>query len=333
MKRFELRDSDFNDFIVPIEDKENIVSDNENVKRIKFATPKGDIQFKEESLSDKMFILYGQYQMQEDVNISGKGEDHLLEIQVNLSDRDISYMDKARREGLAPASSANIKYLSQEDNAAKILFQKDTVYNTFDIHLPTSFLYPYAGASKSLDVFLDKMEKGISSSLTEKTITINPSIYNTIQDIKNCVYIGMTRRIFLEAKTYELIALLYEQSENHTQPAMSLSNVDKEKIHMAAHLIRENIETPLTIIELSRLVFMNQTKLKSGFKFLYNTTVFGYLQEVRMHQAKKYLLDSNLPVQEIGTRVGYQNISNFSNAFKKIHGYAPSSMRLHTLKP
>lgn len=329
MKRFEISDSDFGDFIVPMDEKSP--NEEEHVQKVRFATPKGNIHFKEESLPGDMSILYGHYQMQEDVNISGKGEGALLEIQVNLSDKGISYLDSSKREGVAQAGSANIQFLSQDDNAAKILFQKDTVYNTFDIHLPASFLYPYAGACKNMDIFLEKIQRGVSSALTEKTIPIDPAIYNVIKDTKDCGYTGLTRRIFLEAKTYELIALIYEKSENMEHGDLLLSAADKEKIHMAAQLIRENLETPLTILELARMVFINQTKLKSGFKLLYNTTVFGYLQDIRMHQARKYLLDTNLPIQDIGLRVGYQNISNFSNAFKKIYGYSPIAMRNHAV--
>ncbi len=330
--RFELKDSDFNDFIAPFDDKSENAIVGKEVKKLKIAMPKGDIHFKEEMLPDEMSILEGRYQMQEDVNISGKGEGHLLEIQFNLSDKDISYLDKSDREGIAPANSANIKFLSADENAAKILFQKDVTYNTFDIHLPASFLDRYAGASKLLDNFLEKKYSDESSSLTQNKISISPNIYNVIKDVKGCSYEGLTRRIYLESKTYELIALLYEKAENQKDETFLLSPADKEKIHMAAFLIRENLETPLTILELSRLVGINQTKLKSGFRTLYNTTVFGYMQEFRMHQAKKYLLDTNLPIQEIGILLGYQNISNFSNAFKKIHGYSPVSMRSNTAK-
>lgn len=200
-----------------------------------------------------------------------------------------------------------------------IFFFKDISYHTFDIHLPLSLLDQYAGESKILDRFLSKIHRGISSKLTPNTIGISPAIYNSIQDIKACTYEGLTRKIYLESKAYELIALLYEDTKKQYSP-QKLSPYDEESIHLAASIIRESLEEPLTIPQLARLAGINQTKLKSGFKVVFGNTVFGYLQDIRMHQAKRYLLDTQFSVQEIGIRLGYQNTSNFSNAFKKHWG-------------
>ncbi|MGO1597097.1 MAG: helix-turn-helix transcriptional regulator [Sphingobacterium sp.] len=321
----EIAGSDFSDIISSIGGVEK-AHDQNVVNQMKLTTPKGHIDFKEENLRSHLFILETDYLMQEDVEIFGKGDADLLEIQFNLSDKDIFYQSKSKAEHLTPARSGNISFLSREENQANILFQKNTHYKTFDIHLPLSILDQYAGESKMLDRFLSQIHQGISSKLTTNTIGISPAIYNSIQDIKACTYEGLTRRIYIEAKAYELIALLYEDTRRQQAP-QNLSSDDRENIYLAASIIRDNLEEPFTIPQLARLAGTNQTKLKAGFQAVFGNTVFGYLQDIRMHEAKRYLLDTQLSIQEIGIRLGYQNTSNFSNAFKRIVGCSPMKLR------
>lgn len=316
--------ADFSDFITT-SDEIGISFVGQEVSQIKMSTPKCNIYYKTEDIQEDLFIVESLYQMQDDVSINGKGESALLEIQFNLSEKDIFYKDKFDNDHLAPARSGNIMFLSEEDNEADILFQKNVRYGTFDIHLPLTALNHFWGESKLMDSFIKQINENISGPLFQNTNIINSRIYSVIQEIKSCVFEGLSRKIYLQSKTFELIALLYEGTEK--RQGFELSNKDKERLHEAASIIRDNIETPYSIIELAHKVGINQTKLKTGFKSLFGNTVFGYLQDIRMDQAKRYLLDTQLSVHEIGVRVGYQNTSNFSTAFKNTHGYTPSKLR------
>ncbi|RAV27733.1 helix-turn-helix transcriptional regulator [Sinomicrobium soli] len=321
---FRIHSSDFSDFIAAGPD--GLTATDKNASSIRLQTPKGDIRYRELLPVRYVSILQGSYHMEEDVIISGEGTTALLEIQLNLSGTGIAYRDKLKKIHTAPAMTGNIAYLSADENQAEIFFNRNTAYQTFDIHLPLSFLEKYAGISPKLDGFIRDIFRGHSSKLSENPIGINPGIYNAVQDIKNCTFDGLTRKIFLEAKVYELLALLYESAESK-KTGVKLHASDLERIHHAAFLIRENLECPLTIIALSRTVGMNQTKLKHLFKQVFGKTLFGYLQEIRMHQARKYLLGTSLTIQEVSLKVGYQNASNFSIAFKNVYGYSPGQLR------
>ncbi|ANI90549.1 hypothetical protein A9P82_01710 [Arachidicoccus ginsenosidimutans] len=315
---------DFNHF-VSVAGKQN-ADNNSDINSMKVITPKGDAHFRKQTLDSNLFILEADYLMNGDVTILGKGTSPLLEIQCNLSAMPIVYHDDANVEHTVATMSSNIAFLPAEQNEAKIHLSENVNYNTFDIHLPLSMLDGYAGESGIMDNFLAKIHKNISGKLSPSDIGISADIFNVIQDIKSCTYEGLVRRIYFESKTYELIALLYNNAENKKEDYM-LNAVDKDKIHWAASLIKANLDRPCTIIELAHQVGINQTKLKAGFKILFDNTVFGYMQDLRMHQAKKYLMDTNMSIQEIGMNLGYQNTSNFSIAFKKTHGISPMKAR------
>jgi AraC-like DNA-binding protein len=69
----------------------------------------------------------------------------------------------------------------------------------------------------------------------------------------------------------------------------------------------------------------NATKLKKGFKILYNTTINQYLRNERLNRAKILLAEENLSIKEISEEVGYSNKSIFSKRFKEKFGVLPST--------
>lgn len=62
-----------------------------------------------------------------------------------------------------------------------------------------------------------------------------------------------------------------------------------------------------------------------------NTSFQEVLDEVRYGLAKEYLLESQLPLQEIATLLGYGDPGNFTHAFKRWAGQAPRDFRLERL--
>jgi AraC-like DNA-binding protein len=323
---YTIKSSDFEDFqsLDTRDANKRVVYDSE--KLFTFNTPKGNISYQEEIVRDNLSIVSGGYELDEDLTIHGRGDSSLLELHFNLSAYDILYTGKTRTTDTVKSMSGNLTFLAADDNKAIIGFKKDSSYNTFDVHLPVHILVHYAGESKTVDSFLNKVGKGISTKFAIDEINVSAKIYSAIQEIKTCTYENLSRRIYLEAKILEILAAFFNGAEMQ-EPTGSLSPGDIERIEYAGQLIRENIANPLTIIDLSRKVGINQTKLKNGFKVVFGDTVFGYLQSIRMHNAKRYLLDTDLTLQEITRLSGYSSLSNFSIAFKRVLGYSPTKLR------
>lgn len=69
----------------------------------------------------------------------------------------------------------------------------------------------------------------------------------------------------------------------------------------------------------------NDYKLKIGFRQVFGTTVFGYLRNQRMEQARQLLLEKQMNVSEVAQTVGYTSFSRFSTAFKHYFGITPKA--------
>jgi len=79
--------------------------------------------------------------------------------------------------------------------------------------------------------------------------------------------------------------------------------------------------------ELARRVGINEKKLTELFRQQFGLTVFEYVVELRLENARRELADSGLQIQLIADHAGYRNASDFSRAFRRHYGIAPRQYR------
>jgi AraC-like DNA-binding protein len=139
---------------------------------------------------------------------------------------------------------------------------------------------------------------------------------------------GVSRSLFLEAKGLELVAVMMDELALASDALSPLTVRDVEALQRARRLLLEHMASPPGLPALARAVALNEFKLKAGFRTLFGASVFGYLRVQRMERARRLLLaQRELSVIEIAARVGYQNPSKFSAAFRKHFGLPPSALR------
>ena len=130
--------------------------------------------------------------------------------------------------------------------------------------------------------------------------------------------------LFYRYKTEELIYHLFSQllhRENAKQLAINKDDIMKlNNVHAA--IIKDTSEPP-KIDELTKKAGMSKTKMKQLFKQIYGDSIYNYYLNARMEDAAYLLKHANLPVSEVGFRVGYTNLSHFSRMFRKHYGKNP----------
>ncbi|MBF1001042.1 MAG: response regulator [Lachnospiraceae bacterium] len=79
----------------------------------------------------------------------------------------------------------------------------------------------------------------------------------------------------------------------------------------------------ITLDDMSAMLEMNPDYLSDLFKKETNKNFSAYITEIRMHHAKKLLVESNETIASIAERVGYSDPKYFSQLFKKTIGVKP----------
>lgn len=109
----------------------------------------------------------------------------------------------------------------------------------------------------------------------------------------------------------------------HRFAAVSEADI-KKMIQVEAILANAVGEAPPPIPELARIGTMSETKLKNLFKKIYGYSLYEYYQKNRMLKAKQLIAARKYSVKEVGSRLGFKNLSNFTIAFKKQFNKLPS---------
>ena len=154
---------------------------------------------------------------------------------------------------------------------------------------------------------------------------ITPSMAVVLSQILSSNIHESMKALYLKGKVYELLSLYFNNNEDTDieQCPFLIDEDNVRKIRLAKEIILKNMSEPPSLQELSEEIGLSLNKLKEGFKQLYGDTVFGYLLDHKMEEARRMLASTNYNVNEVGLRIGYSTSSHFIAAFKKKYGTTP----------
>lgn len=222
----------------------------------------------------------------------------------------------------------NLSYVPFVNNTATFLANKS--YTAFDVHFELPYLEAMANYFPSLDNFLDKVVNNQPAKISTRDRFLSPVMIEIVNAVLRCPFSNGAAGRFIESKIMELLLYALEDlSGNDPLVPIKLSAQDIECLHEAKRLITEDFQNKMSLIELSRKVYLNDFKLKKGFKYLFGTTVFEHMNNERMKQAKEMVLDKQFSFLYISVALGYQSESSFNKAFKKYYGVTPGYVRKH----
>lgn len=91
--------------------------------------------------------------------------------------------------------------------------------------------------------------------------------------------------------------------------------------------VETHLHQPIALADLAATAGLSSFHFLRSFKGSLGSTPARYVLERRMERARYLLKVSNLPVSEIGIGVGFEDVSHFSRAFRRVVGVAPSVFR------
>jgi AraC-like DNA-binding protein/mannose-6-phosphate isomerase-like protein (cupin superfamily) len=315
-----LRDA-YHDFCIPSYKMENESGSVEllrkNIPYIKLCL--WNICFKEDMsinwtwTDDRFAILYllkGHLRMKIGTTefILNEKEGKLLIIPANLS-------TILEFEASTKYSIISCKVAPEYIHGADLIFIEDTLYcHNNDEH----YIYScHSNYSSEVDKIITELEKALYPM---REIKIS-------KEIDWDIYIKFFRsnNLHISSKILELIILMLRPS-----PAISpanLENIEESKIKEAREILLGNLQAAPTISQLAQKVYLNEKKLKLGFKKMFNHTINQYLSEQRLLKAQQLLLSTNKSIDEIALECGYNYTSYMIKVFRKKLGLTPGQYR------
>lgn len=162
------------------------------------------------------------------------------------------------------------------------------------------------------------------------TAISTPNMAVVLSQILNTTIHPSMQALYLKGKVYELLSLYFNKNEdaNSAQCPFLADEDNVRKIRQAKDLLLSNMAEPPSLKTLSEEIELSLSKLKEGFKQLYGDTVYGYLLNHKMEEARRMLDSGKYNVNEVGLKIGYSTASHFIAAFKKKYGTTPKKYLL-----
>jgi len=224
-------------------------------------------------------------------------------------------------------SNKSSAVLANEMNATSSL-KKGNV-KSINIILKKEFLEENLEEGSFKDFVFNSLDKGICNTLLSSKKT-NHHIQLLLNEIATSPFESKMDKLFIQSKVLEIIYnefnILQSSNKNISNTKVKFDQYDIEAIKKAKDILIQNMQNPPSILELARLVKLNDFKLKLGFKRVYGTTPYGLLMEYRLDLSKKLLLDSDMNINEISELIGYRFHQSFSAAFVKRFGVRPKDI-------
>ena len=117
----------------------------------------------------------------------------------------------------------------------------------------------------------------------------------------------------------------YGVTRHLQKTSKALSHV--RAIEGPVNYIREHYHRNICIEELAELAHLSVSALERRFKKHLAKTPNQFINEIRLENARKLLVETRLPISQIAYQCGFSEPSYFSKQFRRLFGEIPSQMR------
>ena len=173
---------------------------------------------------------------------------------------------------------------------------------------------------RAIKELLTSSDKGIVFSDDDKKIVIPMLLslaekkgFDTVLDFMNILHIlskSVNKRLLC--------------SPNFTQNHYEIKN---RRVKIVHQYIQKNYSRKITIPEVANLINMTESGFCHFFKRSTQKSFINFLNDLRVGEAARMLLETTNTISEISYHCGFNNISNFNRIFKKRKGVTPSEFR------
>lgn len=125
----------------------------------------------------------------------------------------------------------------------------------------------------------------------------------------------------------QLLDAIYELTVEHQRIQMADRRGNVER---SVRYIEEHYMEKISLDQLAQVAYLSKYYYTRAFYKYVGLTPYEYLNAVRISKAMNLLIDTNLSVDEIGWKVGFQGSRNMIRQFKKAMGITPGEYRRDT---
>ncbi len=158
------------------------------------------------------------------------------------------------------------------------------------------------------------------SFLDGKHVIESSSLYGHFSSIMQAANMQFGQQEFLCARMWDIMStFMYKEKRKLSQ--------SEEYTEKAKSYIYANIADQIKVSDISDMLGLERSYFSALFKQNTGLSPLQYIVEYRMSRAYELISEHGYTVSEAAGAVGYDDISNFSRAFKNFYGISPSKTK------
>jgi AraC-like DNA-binding protein len=139
---------------------------------------------------------------------------------------------------------------------------------------------------------------------------------------------GVGSRVLIEALLKQCLVLaLRRWIELDAAPLPWLAGAADKRLGRALRAVFEQPAGAFTVDSLAMIAGMSRSAFAAAFRRAFGQSPMSLVKLVRLRRASELLVATTLPVADVAKRVGFSSRSNFSLAFRQLHGMDPTRFR------
>ena len=184
--------------------------------------------------------------------------------------------------------------------------------------------------AKAPVVLEDEQQKILTEIIKEgRTVFKAPYDVPNLKDMKKRKDYPFGADQMIKLKLEMLLIELVRSREN-VENVAETDGFDPKTFEVYSY-VKKNFREKITLSELCFIFGTNKTTLCSSFKKAYGDTVIGYINYLKIKEAKKMLREGKYNLTEISAMLGFSSVHYFSRMFKKQQNVSPSEY-IRTIK-
>ncbi len=143
-------------------------------------------------------------------------------------------------------------------------------------------------------------------------------------------------RHLLDANLRRVLGVLvrYARAVDTASAADPAAPADRhEQVRPVLSYVEEHFRETLTLERVSEHVHVSASRVRHLFKDVTSVGFKEYVTSLRLAEAKRVLLTSDLCVQEVAYTVGYTNLNQFYKVFQRYSSMSPADYRRYYTRP
>lgn len=135
------------------------------------------------------------------------------------------------------------------------------------------------------------------------------------------------------AQSIKFLDILFRLSLSDNKSVLSSTDMrqyttdNSPRIDTVLKYISDNYASYICLDDVADIGCMTTNSFCRFFKKMTNKSFIEFLNEVRIRNAARLLVQEDLPVSEVCDMVGYKSVTNFNRQFKQIMGSTPKNYR------